>query len=718
MDSEWLPVDHLFPEEGRLNENHPVAIISYRLWQSIFGSDPAAVGQPIRLNGEQLTIVGVAPKRFRDINYNSPYRDIWVPLPMFKRLMHLEAEPMFSDLFEQRNKRFLFPFGRLKPGVSLVQAQSRMNIVVEQLRKAYADSRRSWGAHADGSLTQNEWKVSLYPLNSPRTLRKDTSSSLNILFIASGCILLICCANVGSLMLARSAARQREISIRLSIGASRFRIICQLLTESSLLSSLSLVASLAVWRLTLRCLPELEGLLGNEVGTLRDLELVFETRIFFFGAVIAILANVIFAVAPALLGSRLELVKNLKEQGLLSGGAGPRWRRILVVAQVALSFVLLIGAGLFVRFVIRFESTAPGFDLNVLVIDPGAPGYGRNKNNVDYYRRVLERINALPGVLASSWAASAPPETDSGYGQYVRPEQRGSGNDDYRYVDCNVISAGYFRTLQIPIIQGRDFTDYDASAPLARTVIVNETMARRLWPGASPLGKRLQLGKRLGARNNPGQLYEVVGMVKDAGYAKAWDGPKPYAYFTGAQLGFDDVPSRLHVRTAGNPSSMINPIRKVFEAFGSEAKVRNARLMSAEMESLVTRERSSAFVLSLFGGLAFLLAGIGLYGVVSYSVRSRSREFGIRLALGAQNGEIIRLVIREGVLTIVTGLLIGIPISMAATRIFQSRLHSMSPLDPITYVITAILWIALAIIAPLFPARRALSDPMNALRFE
>ena len=709
------------PEEDQPGQNNPVAVISYRLWQSLFGSNPAAIGKTIRINGETLTIVGVAPKRFRDIEYSSPYRDVWVPLSMFKRVMHLETDPMFSDLFEQRNKRFLLPFGRLKPGVSLALAQSRMNVFVEQLHKAYPDSRKSWGAKADGSLTDDEWKISLFSFTSPRKLQENTLFSLNILFIASGCILLICCANVGSLLLARAVNRQRELATRLAIGANRFRLICQLLTECFVLSSIALVASFVIWRLTLQCIPEFEGSMGSSIGSLRDLELVVEPRIFFLAASITLLANLFFAFVPALLGSRLELAKALKDQTFVGGGAVPRWRRVLVVAQVILSFVLLVGAGLFIRFILRFELTDPGFDVNVLVVDPGAPEYGfRNVKNIGYRRRVLDQINALTGVLASSWAASSPPESASSYGQYVRPELLGSQNEAYRWIDCNVISPGYFKTLEIPVVLGRDFTNYDDTAASPGTVIINETMARGLWPGEDSLGRRIQLGKRLGdTRKNPSQLYTVVGVVKDAGYGRVWDGSKPYAYFTPAQLGLSEArPGRLHVRVSGNPGSMITPLRRIFESFGPEAKMRDARLISAEMESMLARERSSAFVLSLFGGLAFILAGIGLYGVVSYSAASRSREFGIRLAVGAQNGKIMSLVMREGVLTVMAGMAIGIPASIGATRFLQSRLHGMSPLDPVTYLTISVLWITLAVLAGIVPARRALSNPMNALRFE
>ncbi len=710
------------PEEDQLHGDHSATIISYRLWQRIFGANPAAVGQTMKLNGELLTIVGVAPRRFRDIDYGGAYRDIWIPLPMFKRALHLENEPMYSDLFEQRNKRFLNVIGRLKPGVSLKQAQARMNFVSNQLSKAFADSRRSWGAHADGSLTEDGWTIQLHPLASPRRMNENTIFSINILFVAAGCILLICCANVGSLLLARNSARQREIATRLAVGASRFRVARQLLTESLVLSTISLAASFAVWRATLQCLPALESSLGQgPMDALRDLELVFEPRIFAIAVSIAIFANLIFALAPALLGSRLEITATLREQGFLRGGAGPRWRRILVVAQVMLSFILLIGAGLFIKVLARFETADPGFNTNVLVVHPGAPGYGfNNKKNVGYRQTVIERISALPGVLAASWASDAPPEMGNGGYQMVRTEQSIAANGAYRWIDSNAISPGYFKTLQIPMVQGRDFTDYDDRTASAGTVIINETMARQFWPGLNPLGKRLQVGKSLNdVRKNPEQIYEVVGVVKDAGYSRVWNGPKPYIYFTPAQLGYSEGgASKLHVRIEGNPNSMINQIRKVFESFGPEAKVRGVRPLSAEMRLALSRERSTAFILSCFGGLALLLASVGLYGVISYSVARRSREFGIRLALGAPQSNIMKLVFREGIATVLVGLTLGLPCAIALARLLVNRLHGVSPLDPISYAAISMLWICVAILAVLVPARKAIADPMTALRVE
>jgi predicted permease len=708
------------PEEDQLQGPHPVAIISYRLWQNMFELDPAAIGKTIRLNGEALTVVGVAPPRFRDIDYSGAYRDIWIPLSMFKRVMHLESEPIYSDVFEQRNKRFLTVIGRLNSGISLQEAQARMNVVSEQLRKAYPDSRRSWGTNADGSLSPNEWNILLFPITAPRRLNQNTLFSINILFVACGCILMICCANVGSLLLSRAAARQREIATRIAIGANRFRVVRQLLTEGLVLSALSLAASFAVWQLSLQCLPALEGSISESIGSLRDLELVFDPRIFSLAALIALLASLLFAVAPALLGSRIEINSTLKEQTILRGGPSPRWRRVLVIAQVILSFVLLIGAGLYIRIIARFEVMDPGFNTNVLVVNPGAPGYGfNNQKNIGYGRRVLERVRALPGVLAASWASGVPPETGRGCMQMIRTEESGSGNDSFTWVDCNAVSPGYFSTLQIPVLQGRDFTDRDDSTTADGVIIINETMARRFWPGANPLGKRLQLGKRLGdVRANPEQLYEVIGVVKDAGYSKIWDGSKPYAYFLPSQLGYADGSSILHVRVAGNPGSMLNPIRSVFESFGAEAKVRDAQPMSAEMSFMLSRERSTVFVLSLFGGLALLLASIGLYGVISYSVIQRGREFGIRLALGAQHKAIVLLVLREGVLTVLAGLIIGVPCSIALGRYLANSLHGLNPLDPITYAAIAILWVGVAILAVLVPARKAISSPMDALRVE
>jgi predicted permease len=552
---------------------------------------------------------------------------------------------------------------------------------------------------------------------------ENTAFSMNILLIAAGCILLICCANVGSLLLARISNRQREFATRLAIGAGRSRIVRQLLTESAVLSSVALLASFFVWRATLQFLPALESSFSQGgMNALRDLDLVFDSRIFAIALLIAILANLIFSLGPALLGGRLEINSTLR-QAFLPGGAGPRLRRVLVVVQVMLSFILLIGAGLFIKILARFESANPGFNTNVLIVNPGAPNYGfNNERNAGYRERVLEQIRTLPGVIDACWALDAPPEMgNGGYQQMVRLEEAIASKGAYLWIGSNVISSRYFKTLQIPIIQGRDFTEFEERTATTGAVIVNETMARQFWPGVNPLGKRLQIGKSLNdMRKNSDQLYEVIGVVRDTGYSRVWNGPIPYAYFTPIQLGYIDGGSRskLHVSVRGNPDSMIQHIRMAFESFGPEAKVRGVRPLSEEISLAISRERSTAFVLSCFGSLALLLASIGLYGVISYSAARRSREFGIRLALGAPQANIMKLILREGMATVLIGLLIGFPCAMALTRLIASRLHGVSPLDPISYAAISALWIVVAILAVLRPARKAIVNPIKALRVD
>ncbi len=704
------------PEEDQF-QTPPAAIISYRLWQRRFGSDPAAIGKTLPLERELVTIVGVAPRRFRDIDYDGAYRDVWITLSGFRQVMHLENDKILFDAFEQRNKRMLFVVGRLKDGVSLKQAQARMDVITGQLRRTYPDSRRSWGRNIDSSLTPDEWKISLSALNGPRPLQKSTFLSLNILFAAAGCMLLICCANVGSLLLARAAARQREIATRMALGANRFRIMRQLLTECFVLSILSLAASFAVWSLILKCFPKLEGSLSGWNGNIGDLEIAFDPRIFIIAALIALLANLIFALTPAFLGSRLDLTASLKSCGFLRGSAGPRGRRVLVIAQVTLSFVLLVGAGLFIRLIERFESADPGFNTDVLVVNPGQPEYGTDNDRYTSYRRtILEHIRALPGVLEAGWASDVPPERGDSVYQGIRPEQSGSANNENRWIEGNAVSPGYFKTLQIPIVNGRDFTEDEDRVDSAGVVIVNQTMARQFWPGANPVGMRLHVARRIGdSRKNPEQLYEVIGVVRDAGYSKVWDGAKPYVYFALAHLGYA---GRLHVRTSGNPSFLSKPIQNIFETVGAGAKVRNLRTIAAEIQLMLARERSTAFVLSLFGGLALLLASVGLYGVISYSVAQRSREFGIRLALGGRHSAIMKIVLCEGLITVLAGMILGLPCSMGLAKTLAARLHGMSPLDPISYAVISLLWIFVSVLAALVPAKKAISNPMDALRVE
>jgi predicted permease len=704
-------------EEDRLSGYFPVVIISYRYWERWFRSDPGAIGKTLRINGKPLTIVGVAPKGFRDIDYNGAYRDIWIPVSMFIPVQALENDPLWFDILEHRGKPVFRVIGRLKPGISLVQAQVRMKVVNEQLNKAYPpESRKSKGGAADGSEIETKLNIQLVSLNAPRVPGDSTLFSLKILLIASTCILLIACSNVGGLLLARASTRKRELATRTAIGAGRFRLIRQLLTESLVLTALSLTASFAFWMLALRSLPAFEGSLGEgSIGSLSELELTFEPRIFLIAAGISLLTIAIFAVGPAILSSRQDPGLSLKDRDTLQGGCGLRWRRLLVIAQVILSFALLIGAGLFIRFITSFQSAKPAFDQQVLVATVGTPFYGTDPVRVtNYYRQIDERIRKLAGVRSVGWAAGTPPETGDDF-RPVRPKTSGNQQQEFAWIGSNQVSPGYFETLRFSIIMGRTFTERDTDRT-SSTIIINQTMARQFWPGESPIGKQIELGRRLHLEDDEGRFYEVIGIVQDAEYSNVWNGPNPNIYFPIVEVQFR-MPV-LHVRVTGNPQSVMPSIRKFFTDFGPDAEVRNIQTMSSALQSLLARERSTLLVLTLFGILALLLSSIGLYGILSYSVTRRYREFGIRLALGAKRANVLMLVFREGLVMVLTGLAIGLPVSMALAKLLESRLHNMSPLDPITYIAVSGLWIVITLIAVIVPARKALKNPLEALRFE
>ena len=512
-----------------------------------------------------------------------------------------------------------------------------------------------------------------------------------------------------------SANFYQVLGLRMAVG--RARVVRQLLTEGMVLSLLALVASLAVWGLTLRCLSviNIEGSLSAEAYYFlpHDLEIGIDHRVLIIAFCITFLTNLIFALAPALVGSRPELTSSLKNQGFLFvGRAGSRWRRIPVVIQIALSSILLVGSGLFTRTIVRFQSVDPGFDQKVMILKVGKPFHGFDvARSISHYRQVLERIQAVPGVVSASFAADIPPERGA-VGMRMRADDSFGGDDKWHWFDCNAVTPGYFKTLRMPIIQGRDFTDRDNETS-ADVVIVNETLARRYWPGVNALGKRMRVQ---GFEGEKDRSCEIVGVVGDAKYSAVWQGAKPYLYFPLFQFYLHDP--KLQISVFGNPSSVIGSIRKVLEPLGPDVRVDQVRLISAEMDSMLDRERSTAYVFGIFGAIALILAGVGLYGVISYFVAQRTREFGIRMALGAQPADIIRQIIREGMVLVVVGLAIGLPCSMALSRFVSSQLHGVSTADPLTYITISILCLAATLLAVLLPARRATANPMEALRFE
>ncbi len=692
------------PEEEKLAGSPPVVVISYRFWKQNLSGDPAVVGKTLRLNSEPLVIVGVAPKDFRDAALGGS-QDIWVPFPMFARILHLEKEPEWREAIEQRDMYpWLTVIARLKPGVTLQQAGARLNVFVSDLERAYPGPDKKWN-----------WNPTVVPAGRARWPRGNALFFSSILTAAALCILLITCTNIANLLLARGSARQREIATRLALGAGRGRIVRQLLSEGLALSALSLVVSLVACKLTLLVLPAFE----DSIGTTLSLFLGIDRRILFIAVCIGLLTTLMFALAPAFIASRADLTVGLKNQGFLSNRRDRiPWRRALVVLQVILTVILLIGAGMFMRTVWHFESIDPGFDRNVLQISSDfilSGGFEIGTADAErqaraYYRQTLEHIRELPGIRSASWAEDVPFDRRGHVYETIQPEEANDGAGKWLGIQCNVISTDYFNTLGIPILQGRDFLDSESESPTG-AVIVNETLARRYWPDQSPLGKRIRV------KDKKPELWVVVGVARDAKYENPWEQARPYAYFPHWQLPLY-FHMDLHVRASGDPLHVFDPIRKICESVNPKVTLNNPRLMAERTASLLSQERAAASVLTIFGFLALILAAIGLYGILSYSVAQRTHEFGIRIALGAGNGDILRQVIFEGMALVGLGLAIGLPGSTALSRLFMSRMHGLNPLHPAVYAAVALLTVIVALCAVILPARRAAGNPMNAIRTE
>jgi predicted permease len=688
------------PEEENLAERHPVVVISYRLWRRAYGGDPEVIGKTLTLNREPLTIVGVAPQGFRDMAFAGPYQAVWVPLPMFARIMHIEQLQDWRDALGDRGMVWLSAVGRLRPGVTLEQARARINILCSNLKRDYPQ-------------THSGWNPVVVLENRTRWPQGNALFSSALLFSSAACLLLIGCTNIASLLLARSSTRQKEIATRLALGATRARVVRQLLAEGMVLTGLALVAGLAVCSWTLRFLPLFEGGLGSPIAggnkLSLDLDPAIDLRVLFLAICIGVLTNLIFGLAPALVASRTELTSALKNQGFLSVvSSGSMWRRSLVVFQVFLSVILLIGAGLFIKTTRHFQSIDPGFDRNVLTLNSNFLSISFDLDQgLAFYRQALQRVRVLPGVRAASWAEDVPLQ---GFRlqKKIRTEQPNGASDPWSSIDCNSISPGYFKTLGIPILLGRDFTDQENQTSAA-VVIVNETMARRYWPGEIPLRKRIRV------RDTQG-VYEVVGVVKDVKYRTLWEGSMAYAYFPFWRLSYFNL--TLLVSTSGDATSFVGPILKECGIANSKVVVDNLRLTSAGVDALLSQERSAAFVLGVFGSLALVLAGAGLYGLTSFSVAQRTREFAIRIALGAQDKDVLRQVILEATGLVLAGLAAGLACSMALSRFITSRLHGISPIDPVTYLAISVLCLATALLAIILPARKATTNSLNTLRSE
>jgi len=658
----------------------PLAVLSYGFWQRRFGGDPGIVGEALLLNRQRCTIVGILAPDFRGTEMVAP--DVYVPLMMQARL-----QPD-ADYLSLRDCSWLKLIGRLQPGATIAQAQAEMSVIAAQTDQDYI-----------GRKTTVEVTSGAY-LNGPEVRQRGFGIVMAVTVVVA-LILLIVCANTANLLLARAAGRQREIGVRLALGASRGRLIRQLLTESLLLALTGGAAGLllAFW------LPPVFMSVIPEAGI--DINLTPDLTVFGYTFLTSLVVGIVFGLAPAMEATRLNLVASLKAESFGFGkrAGGSRLNRFLVIAQVAVSLVLLMGTGLLIRSLQRAQSVDLGFEPKRLLIcslDLASDGQMGTKATA-LVEQLNERLMALPGVESVALAGTVP-FAGKRYGT-ITVEGRKSAAQEFTIND-NMVSPSYFQTLGIPIVQGRAFSEQEARAgqPVA---VVSAAMARRFWPADDAIGKRFKYGAA---------VYEVVGIARDASSLQldVEDGPLLYVPASA------DKPAGMFliVRTATNPQTLVAAVKEAARTLDAGAPVA-VKPMMENLDRVMQPARSTALLLGALSLLAWALAMAGVYGIVAYAVSRRRREIGIRMALGAQPASVLRLVIRQGLRLTLIGIAIGLLLSFAASQILSSALFGLNAFDPLTFAGIALLVAAAALLACYIPARRATKvDPMVALRYE
>jgi macrolide transport system ATP-binding/permease protein len=684
------------PEEDGPAGSGPVAVISHGFWERQFGGDPSVVGRTLSLNRHPFTIVGVAPQGFTGtILFGAP--DAWVPMSM-----HDVVQPGF-DWYEQRRGLFLFAFGRLKPGVSLSEAQANLSAIGSQLAADYPNDNqgRSFGAVPLADARINPQGNGGGPV---------VQASL-LLMVIVGVVLLIACANIANLLLARATARAREIAVRLALGAARPRLIRQLLTESLLLSLLGGAVGLLIgyWTLDLiRAAP-----IQLPPNFLQ--QIAIDGRVLAFTLALAVGTGLLFGLVPALSASRPSLVPTLKNETtpVVAGARGRfRWvslRQALVVAQVALSLIALVAAGLFLRSLQETQRIDPGFETNrvfALSFNLGREGYTPERG-LQFHERLLERAAALPGALSASVAQNRP--FQGGFARSVLLEGSEAAEQNRTLVQVNTVTPGYFQTVGISLMRGRDFTPQDtADTPLV--VVVNETMADRYFGGADAIGRRFRFFGDTADTT-------IIGVARDAKYNGLVEDAQPFAYQPMTQA--YNPAANLLVRARGDASGLAAEARVLMQQLDPQIAILNVGTLQDQVDQALAPQRLIVSLLGVFGVLALLLAAIGLYGVASFSVTQRTREIGIRMALGASRQTVLRLVLLQGLMLVAVGIAVGVLAAWLLAQGVSGLLVGVRPADPLTFAMTAAVLFAVAALASYVPARRATRiDPLLALRHE
>jgi predicted permease len=684
------------PDEDETLGTHAVVVIGHNLWQRRFASDPNIVGKTINLNNRPYNVIGVAPQTFKGTKFALSL-DFWAPMAMVEEL---DRSP---NQLKERGSHWMNIFARLKPGVSLDQASAEMSAIAQRLNQAYPDDRANTTRVKVQTEIDGRWDEAAIIVKS--------GSAIAMAIV--GFILLIACANVANLLLARAASRRKEIGVRLALGASRARLISQLLTESMLLSVLGggfgLLLAFWVSGLMQAFIPVLPYNIISDFFAL-------DRRALIFTFVISLATGLIFGLAPAWHASNPEIVPVLKgDVTSMQEGKRRRFtlRNSLVVTQMALSLVVLVCGGLFIKSFRNAQKMDPGFAARRVLLasmNPELAGYDEERTK-DFFKHIIERAGSLPGVEAASVARLVPlGDSSNSNGPILKEGETLAPGSAGRNILTNNISPCYFKTLQIPLIAGRDFDERDRKGA-KRVVIVNQRMAEMLWPDESAVGKRIFIG------STKAEPAEVVGVVSTGKYRSLAEDPKALFYYPTAQRG--PAGMTLMVRTSGDPAALVTSVRNEAKDIDPHVPLFAVKTMDQHLTwSLWAPTMAATFALA-FGVVALLLSAVGLYSVMAYIVSQRTREVGIRMALGAKRTDVVKLITTEGMKLAILGVVIGFALSLALSRVLSSVLIGVSPYDVPTLILVPVLLAVVAFVACLVPARRAAKvNPLVALRYE
>ncbi len=676
-----------FTAEDTKQGQDNVVVLSYGLWQRQFGGDQTIIGRKLTLNNNENVVIGVLPPDFKwHIQGNSLTNqpaELWTPW-------------VISEQMKRRSGRFASSVARLKSGVSLAQARAEMDTIAGRLREQYKEFNTGWG-------------VTIVPLREQFT--GGLRLALGVLMGAVGFVLLIACANVANLLLSRTGARQHEMAVRSALGAGRIRIVRQLLTESVLLSALGGAAGLLMAWWGMAALVQLSP---PELGSLREIEL--NASVLGFTFIVALLTGVLFGLVPALESTNPNLSETLKEAGrsLAGGLRSHRLRGALVVAELALALVLLVGAGLLIRSFQRLQSVDAGFNSQkVMTMRVALPGrrYTQDSQRINFFSQAVAQMQSLPGVESAgviNFLPFAGPGAGTGFEIEGQPKSLpGQGP----VTGVCVADQNFFQAMQISLKRGRMFTDGEVKE-MRHVVVVNEALAKNYFPNEDALGKRITI-----AMKNENAPSEIIGIVADVKHAQLDKAADAMSYWPIAELPYNSMTFVL--RTRGEAESVVAAARQVIHQLDPQQPIADVRTLASILGNSIARQRFNTLLLTIFAGVALLLSAIGIYGVLASSVTQRTHEIGIRAALGASSGEILTLILRQGMRLVLPGIAIGLVAAMALTRLAKTLLFEISSTDPLTFAAVTLLLLGVALLACWIPARRATKvDPMIALRCE